>query len=216
MRRTNRPNTRFSSEQYPSSAISFGRCPDCCSMASTIGSSCRLVRRFRHRLPGDQQHLRFYRCLRIVALHKPVGTVYNARLRVGEVVLILVLRLSLLGLSGAFALGRCFFPCSLLDHLLGPLDLGQPRFPPPQLLRQLVAPLAAVSTVFFLIGCLGLLQQLLHLFLQLLLLFLHPPVAHRLVLAGVSFHLRPVQCHPPHFHCAYFQRHLQDLLEQSL
>src|SRR5262252_7704045 len=62
-----------------------------------------VIRRFRHRLPHDQQHLRFYRCLRIVALHQPVGTLHNARLRIGEVVLILVLRLSLLGLPGAFA-----------------------------------------------------------------------------------------------------------------
>src|SRR5215813_10203586 len=88
-----------------------------------------VIRRFRHRLPHDQQHLRFYRCLRIVALHQPVGTLHNARLRIGEVVLILVLRLSLLGLSGAFALGRCFFPCSLLHHLLGPIGSSPAAFP---------------------------------------------------------------------------------------
>src|SRR5215510_1372590 len=67
-----------------------------------------VIRRFRHRLPHDQQHLRFYRCLRIVALHQPVGTLHNARLRIGEVVLILVLRLSLLGLSGALPSAAAF------------------------------------------------------------------------------------------------------------
>src|SRR6516225_8812123 len=75
-----------------------------------------VIRRFRHRLPHDQQHLRFYRCLRIVALHKPVGTLHNARLRIGEVVLILVLRLSLLGLSGAFSRARC--STTFLAHLI--------------------------------------------------------------------------------------------------
>src|SRR6202162_5149995 len=73
-----------------------------------------------------------------------------------------------------------------------------------------------MPTIFFLISSLGLLQQLLHFIPQLLLLFLHPSVAHRLVLAGVGFHLRPIYGYPPHFHRSHFQRHLQDLLEQSL
>src|SRR5262249_60545928 len=132
------------------------------------------------------------------------------------VALLFALRLAPLGVSGAFASGGCFFPAPLFRLLIDPWAFAHTRCPPPQLLRQLVAPLAAVSTVFFLIGSLGLLQQLLHFFSQLLLLFLHPSVAHRLVLAGVGFHLRPVHCDPPHFHRAYFQRHLQDLLEQSL
>src|SRR5271170_5577321 len=36
-------------------------------------------------------------------------------------------------------------------------------------------------------------QQLLHFFLQLLLLLVHPAVAHGFVFAGVGLHLRPVQ-----------------------
>jgi hypothetical protein len=80
--------------------------------------------------------------------------------------LILVLRFGLLGLRGALALGCCFLPRPLLDYLLSHFSFGQSRFRPPQFFRQLVAPLAAVSTVFFLIRSLGLLQQLFYFFLQ--------------------------------------------------
>jgi hypothetical protein len=123
-----------------------------------------VIGRFRHRLPDNQQHLWFHRRLRILALHKPVRALHDARLRVGEVVLILVLRPGPLGLCRALTFGRGFFSCSLLVDFLGQFDLGQARFPPPQLLRQLVAALAAMPTVFFLIRSLGLLQQLLHFF----------------------------------------------------
>src|ERR1017187_4673695 len=168
---------------------------------------------FGYRLPDDQQQNRLHRRLRVVTLHNPVGTFHDARLRVGEVILILVLRLDLLG---ALAFCRCFVPCPLLKHFLGFLDLGQPSLASPQFLRQLVASLAAVLTIFLLVGGLGLLQQLLHFFLQLRLLLLHPAVAHRLVLAGVGLQLRSVQRHPAQLDRAALQRHRQDLLKQFL
>ena len=168
---------------------------------------------FGHRLPDDQQQNRLHRGLRIVALHHTVGAFHDARLRVGEVVLIPVLRL---GLGVALAFRRCLVPRSLLQDFLGFFDPGQPGLAPPQFLRQLVAPLAAVLAIFCLIGGLGLRQQLLHFFLELLLLLLHPAVAHGLVLAGVGFQLRPVQRYPAQFDRPALQRHRQDLLEQVL
>ena len=52
-----------------------------------------VIGRFCHRLPHNQQQLRLYRRLRIEALHKPVAAFHDARLRIGEVVLILILGL---------------------------------------------------------------------------------------------------------------------------
>src|ERR1700733_12842286 len=67
-----------------------------CSMSSTIGSKLLfIVSCFRYRLPDDQQQSRFHRRLRIVTLHNPVGAFHDARLRIGEVILILVLWLGL-------------------------------------------------------------------------------------------------------------------------
>src|ERR1700730_10369481 len=50
----------------------------------------------------------------------------------------------------------------------------------------------------------------------LLLLLFHPAIAHRLMLTGVGFQLRPVQRYPAQFDCPTLQRHRQDLLEQAL
>ena len=127
--------------------------------------------------------------------------------------MILILRL---GLCAALAFRHCLVPRSLLQDFLGFFDPGQPGLAPSQFLRQLVAPLAAVLAIFCLIGGLGPLQQLLHFFLQLLLLLFHPAVAHRLVLAGVGLQLRPVQRYPAQFDRPALQRHRQDLLEQVL
>src|SRR6202035_4800582 len=80
---------------------------------------------------------------------------------------------------------------------------------PPQFLRQLVAPLVAVLSIFRLIGGLGLLQQRLHFFLQLLLFLDHPAVAHGLVFAGVGLQLRPVQRYLAQLDRPAFQRHRQ-------
>src|SRR6202034_2967071 len=175
-----------------------------------------VIGRFGHQLSDDQSPLRFHRRLRIVALHKPLRALHDARLRVGEVVLIFLRRLRLLGCRSVFAFRRRLLPCPLLHHFLGHLDLGQPRLPPPQFLRQLVATLVAVSLVFFLVSGFGLRQQLLHLFLQLRLLLLHPSVVHRLVFDRVGLYLRAIQGHPPQFHSPCLQRHLQLLFEQTL
>src|SRR6266851_4938213 len=112
-------------------------------------------------------------------------------------------------LPSAAALSRARCSTTFWGHL----DLGQPAFPPPQLLRQLVAPFVPVPPVFFLVGGLGLRQQLLHFLLQLPLLLLHPPITHRLVFAGVGLHLRPIQRHSPQFDRPGLQRHLQHLFK---
>jgi len=49
---------------------------------------------------------------------------------------------------------------------------------------------------------------------QPLFLFFHPPVAHRLVLAGVRLHLATVDRHPPQLHRTQLQRHPQHLPKQ--
>ena len=72
-----------------------------------------------------------------------------------------------------------------------------------------------MKRIFFSVGGFGLLQQLLHLGPDLLVLLLHPVVAHGLVLAGVGLHLRTVERHPAQFHRPGLQSNLQYLLEHS-
>jgi hypothetical protein len=73
------------------------------------------------------------------------------------------------------------------------LDLLQAALATLKLLGQLIAPLAlAVLRVFLGVDALGLLQKLLHLRLELRLRFPHASIAHRLVLARIRAHLRPV------------------------
>jgi hypothetical protein len=67
-----------------------------------------------------------------VTLHKSVGAFHHARLRIGEVVLILVVRLSSFSLLGALALFCGFVPRPLLKDFLGLFDLGQPALAAPQ------------------------------------------------------------------------------------
>src|SRR5664279_1135251 len=81
-----------------------------------------VIGRFRHRLPDNQQHLWFHRRLRIVALHEPVGALHDARLRIGEVVLILSSGLARLAsaalLPSAAALSRARCSTAFLAILI--------------------------------------------------------------------------------------------------
>jgi hypothetical protein len=75
-------------------------------MVVIIRITCLVVRFLRDRLAHDQ--LQIVDChLHVVALDESVGAFYNPRLRIGEVVLRLRLRLRPLG-----GFGRRFSPCA--------------------------------------------------------------------------------------------------------
>src|SRR3974377_1649142 len=162
-----------------------------------------VVRRLRDCLPNNQLQPRLYRRLRVVALHDPVRASHDARLRIGKVVLILGLRF---GFLRVLTLGLRLGPPTLPPHPLGFPDLTQAILTPLQFLRQFVAALVlAVAGIFRSVGGFGFQQKLFHFRLERLLLLHHPVVAHRLVLAGVGFHLGSIQRPPPHLLLPRFQ-----------
>jgi hypothetical protein len=153
---------------------------------------------------GCYYHLRLIVncCLAIVALLERLRGVVShyPRVRISEVALPAVVRLWPQFCTTSF---RPTIPLSVLCDLLladlcfqsgfGLADPLQPLLPEPQLLGQLVAPVAsAIERLFFSVDRLGSGQQLLDLSLQSGKLLLHPPVAHRLVLGSISTHLRAI------------------------
>ncbi len=94
-------------------------------------------------------------------------------------------------------------------------NLLQPAFPPRQFLRQLVGQSLPLLLILDRVDRLGPLQQLLH--FRLLRLFgpPHPPITHRLVLAGVRLEFRPVDRHMPQFHQPRLPAQSQRLQKQS-
>lgn len=96
-------------------------------------------------------------------------------------------------------------------------NLRQPALSPPQLLRKLIATKARTELrVFRRVDCLRPPRDLLDLPAQPRLLFLHPPVAHRLVLTRVGLQLRPVDGQRAHLHQARRPRDPHHLHEQRL
>jgi hypothetical protein len=82
----------------------------------------------------------------------------------------------------------------LLERCLRFADPAQPTLPKLKLRVDLVSRLAwSVLGVFLRVGFLSTPHQGLDLRLEALLLFLHPAVAHRLVLARIRLHLRAVE-----------------------
>ncbi len=93
----------------------------------------------------------------------------------------------------------------------------EPRLAAAQLLGQFVTALVfPISSVFFIIGGLGLLQQLANFSSKIPLLFLHPFVAHRLVLGRIRLYFASIQSHAAEFYRTRSQRQLQHLLKETL
>ena len=94
-------------------------------------------------------------------------------------------------------------------------DLLQPAFPPGQLVGELVGLSLPFLLILGRIRRFGLPQQLFHFRLQLLLGFIHPSIAHRLVLARVPLHLAPVHRDMSQFHQPRLLAQSQRLHEQA-
>ena len=101
-----------------------------------------------------------------------------------------------------------------LQPLAGGCDRPQTILPTGQLGRQLGASaIRAVALVLLGVRLLGLRQQGLDLLAKTLLFFIHPGVAHRLVLARVGPHLRSIDGHRPELHEPQLPGRLHDLDE---
>ena len=135
---------------------------------------------------------------------------------IGEIALRLRLGLAVGPLVGPPAPGIAVLPrlapaLRRLQTRFGCLDRRQALLPALQLLGQLVAPeILAPTLVFFGVHHPRLRQQRLDLRLQASPLFAHPLIAHRLALARVRAHLRPVDrelAEPRQSHLARYLHH---------
>ncbi len=154
-------------------------------------------------------------------LHDPAVRVGEALLigRLGDAELACVLR-SPLGrairmprppvIVGTAATRRVSFTLARFQPFFGRLDHGQPRLAACDLRRQVHLGLVALGRI----GRLGPRQQLVDLRFQLRLGLLHPPIAHRLVAAGVGLHLGAVDRDRPQLDQAALPRQLDHLHEQ--
>src|SRR5712691_10147559 len=90
------------------------------------------------------------------------------------------------------------FGLSLFQPLLCFLDLLQAALSTTELFGKLITAIFwAVFLIFLSIGSIRLPNQIRDFLFQPLLFLLHPVVAHRLMPAGVGFHLRPIDRDPP-------------------
>ena len=139
----------------------------------------------------NQLEIFLHRRLHVVALDDAIPALHDSRLRISEVISIFIAGPRLLL---RLALWFCLAVGPFLQFLLGLADSFQARFFSLQLFRKLISPLASsVEFIFPGVDRIGSVKPLLHLFLDPLLLLLHPPAAHSFMLGGMGFHLAAVQ-----------------------
>ena len=189
-----------------------------------------LVARVRRQVRRHHQLvLRVHRHLRVVALLESlVARLHDRAFRVREVALRFLVRLAIRPLVRPTALRVPILPrlptprvvrrpSRRFQTRLRFPDRRQTRFSPTQLRRQIVAPnLRAQARVLGLVNRIRLTQQRLDLAFQALFLCLHPVVAHRLALARVRAHLRPVDRQLPQARQTQLLRQTDHLHEQRL